>query len=81
MLPSNRFLITALRIRVLPNILRKACPESQRRRFTTKENEERIQLASKDQKVRLELRNRRRQDKSAESHFSEEAEKAEEERP
>jgi len=67
------------RIQVPPNTLRMTCPESRRRRFTTKENEERIHLASEDRKARLELRNRRRKDKSAESHFSEEVEGAEEE--
>jgi len=56
-----------------------ACRESQRRCFTTKENEEIIHLASEDRRQRLELRIRGRQDKSVESHFSEEVEKAEEE--
>jgi hypothetical protein len=69
----------APRIQVPPNTLRMTCPESHRRRFTTKEDEERIQLVSEDRKARLELQSRRRQDKSAESHFSEEVEKAEEE--
>jgi hypothetical protein len=69
----------APRIQVPPNTLRMTCPKSHQRRFTTKENEERIHLASEDRKARLELRNRRRQDKSAENYFSEEAEKAEEE--
>ena len=69
----------APRIQVPPNTLRMTCPESHRRRFTTKENEERIHLASEDRKARLKLRNRRRQDKLADNSFSEEVEKAEEE--
>lgn len=73
------FLIMAPRIQVPPNTLWMTCPKSQRQRFTTKENEERVHLASEDRKAKLDLRNRRRQDKSAESRFSEEVEKAEEE--
>ncbi|KAH7418745.1 hypothetical protein BKA64DRAFT_701248 [Cadophora sp. MPI-SDFR-AT-0126] len=66
-------------IQVPPNTLRMTCPESRRRRFTTKENEERILLASKDWEAKRGLRDRRRQGKSAESQFSKEVEKAEEE--
>ncbi|KAG4423569.1 MAG: hypothetical protein CL912_19325 [Deltaproteobacteria bacterium] len=69
----------APRIQVPPNTLRMTCPESRRRRFTTKENEERILLASEDREAKRELRYRRRQGKSAESHFSKEVEKAKEE--
>ena len=69
----------APRIQVPPNTLRITYPESRQQRFTTEENEERIHLASADRKARLELRNRRRRDKSAKSHFSEGVEKAEEE--
>lgn len=69
----------APRIQVPPNTLRETCPESQRLRFTTKKNEQRIHLASEDREAKRELRDRRRQAKSAESHFSKEVEKAEEE--
>jgi hypothetical protein len=67
------------RIQVSPNTLRKTCSGSRRQRFTTKENEERIHLASEDRATKCELRTRRRQNKPAESHFSKEVEKAEEE--
>ncbi len=69
----------APRIQVPPDILRMTCPESRQRRFTTKENEKKIHLASGNQRARLKFRNRRRQGKLAESYFSEEVEKAEEE--
>lgn len=67
------------RIQVPPNTLRQTCPESQRPRFTTKENEQRIHLANKDREAKRKLRDHRRQAKSAENHFSKEVEKAEEE--
>jgi hypothetical protein len=57
-------------IQVPHNTLGITCPDSRRRRFTTKEIEERIRLVDEDRKAKLDLRNRCRQDKLAESHFS-----------
>jgi hypothetical protein len=65
------------RIQVPLNTLRITCPDARRRRFTIKENEEKIRFANDDRKAKLNLRNCRRQEKSAATPFSKEVEIAE----
>ena len=74
---SKDLIMAQPRIQVPPNTLRITCPDARRRRFTTKENEEKIRFANEDRKAKLDLRSRRRQEKSAAISFSEEVEIAE----
>jgi len=69
--------MTLLKIQIPKGTSKITRPASRRRLFTTKQDEERVRLASEDRKAKLEIRALRRLDEAVGTHFYEGLEKAE----